>query len=114
MKRTLTTSLCAALVSMLAWSHPTLAQQKSIKQCSSEWTADKPVIKASGKTKKIFMAECRGVPVAAAQRAGRSPPSRAGQHATESEAKASCPTDTIVWVNLSSRIYHSGGSRSFG
>jgi ferredoxin len=114
MKTTLTTSLCAALVSMLAWSHPTLAQQKSVKQCSSEWTADKPAIRASGRTKKVFMAECRGLPVVAAERARKSASSSEGQYATESEARASCPTDTIVWVNLSSKIYHAGGSRSFG
>ena len=114
MKTTLTTSLCAALVSMLAWSHPTLAQQKSVKQCNSEWTADKPAIRASGRTKKVFMAECRGLPVVAAESAGKSASSSEGQYATKSEARASCPTDTIVWVNLSSKIYHAGGRRSFG
>jgi hypothetical protein len=37
-----------------------------------------------------------------------------GQFATESEAKASCAGDAVVWVNPSSKIYHSTTSRSYG
>jgi hypothetical protein len=44
------------------------AQQKTAKQCNDEWTANKADIQASGKTKKVFIAECRGTapPAAAA------------------------------------------------
>jgi len=44
------------------------AQQKTAKQCTDEWTANKVAIQASGKTKKVFIAECRGTapPAAAA------------------------------------------------
>ena len=38
----------------------------------------------------------------------------AGQFADEGAAKASCPTDTIVWVNLPSKVYHFAGTRSYG
>jgi len=38
----------------------------------------------------------------------------AGQFADEASAKARCPTDTIVWVNLPSKIYHFAGTRSYG
>jgi hypothetical protein len=38
----------------------------------------------------------------------------AGQFADEGAAKARCPTDTVVWVNLSSKIYHFAGTRSYG
>jgi hypothetical protein len=38
----------------------------------------------------------------------------AGQFPDEGSAKARCPTDTVVWVNLSSKIYHFAGTRSYG
>jgi hypothetical protein len=38
----------------------------------------------------------------------------AGQFADDASAKASCPTDTVVWVNLPSKIYHFAGTRSYG
>jgi hypothetical protein len=38
----------------------------------------------------------------------------AGQFADEASAKARCPADTIVWVNLPSKIYHFAGTRSCG
>ena len=41
-------------------------------------------------------------------------PSAAGQFATEAQAKATCPADTVVWVNLTSKIYHFSGFRNYG
>jgi hypothetical protein len=41
-------------------------------------------------------------------------PTGAGQFASEAEAKARCPSDTVVWVNTKSRIYHYAGTRSYG
>ncbi len=38
----------------------------------------------------------------------------AGQFSTESEAKARCPSDTVVWLNTNSHIYHYPGTRSYG
>jgi hypothetical protein len=38
----------------------------------------------------------------------------AGEFTTEGEAKARCPTDTVVWVNTKSKIYHYAGTRSYG
>jgi len=37
-----------------------------------------------------------------------------GQFADEASAKARCPADTIVWANLSSKIYRFAGTRSHG
>jgi len=34
--------------------------------------------------------------------------------ATEAAAKASCSTDTVVWVNLRSKIYHLKGTATYG
>jgi hypothetical protein len=43
-----------------------------------------------------------------------SPPTGAGQFQTEAQAKAQCPVDLVVWVNLTSKIYHFAGYRSYG
>ena len=41
-------------------------------------------------------------------------PAGAGQFATEAEAKARCPRDTVVWVNLDLKIYHFAGYKAYG
>jgi hypothetical protein len=105
------TAACAALVGLLALSQSAVAQQKTVKQCNDEWTADKAAIQASGKTKRLFVAECRGVPVAVRVAAA---PAGKDQYPTEAEAKTNCPSDAVVWVNSTSKIYHSSGSRSYG
>jgi hypothetical protein len=133
---------------------------KTAKQCNDEWTANKAAIQAAKKTKKEFMAECRAQPagsatatsppatpppVAAPSRpstaaapspppATRAParqpsiaaasatpppptsvaPTGAGQFSTEAQAKARCPGDTVVLVNLDSKIYHFAGTRNYG
>lgn len=103
---------CAALVGLMALSQSAVAQQKTVKQCNDEWAANKAAIQASGKIKRVFVAECRGVPVPA--QAPAAVPLGKDQYASEAEAKASCPTDNVVWVNPRSKIYHVSGSRSYG
>jgi hypothetical protein len=49
------------IVGTIALSVPAAAQQKSAKECNDEWTANKASIQASGKTKKVYVAECRGM-----------------------------------------------------
>jgi hypothetical protein len=139
---------------------------KTAKQCNDEWTANKAAIQASKKTKKEFMAECRMQPAGASTTTAapspatpppaaaparpstaapatppptgaparqpstaaapttpppattRSPiaaaPTAAGQFSTEAQAKARCPGDTVVWVNLDSKVYHFAGTRNYG
>ena len=41
-------------------------------------------------------------------------PTGAGQFTTEAEAKARCPSDTVVWVNTKSHVYHLAGTKSYG
>ena len=41
-------------------------------------------------------------------------PTGSDQFAEESQAKAHCPSDTVVWVNLSSKIYHFHGTKDYG
>jgi hypothetical protein len=38
----------------------------------------------------------------------------AGEFQTEAEAKGKCPTDTVVWVNTKSGVYHFAGTRNYG
>ncbi len=40
---------------------------KTVKACAAEWTANKAALQASGKKRKDFIAECRGLTVASAQ-----------------------------------------------
>jgi hypothetical protein len=38
----------------------------------------------------------------------------ADEFTSEAQAKAHCPSDTVVWVNLGTKIYHYSGTRSYG
>jgi hypothetical protein len=38
-------------------------------------------------------------------------PGGAGQYRTEAEAKGHCPADTVVWINLKSKVYHFAGTK---
>jgi hypothetical protein len=55
-------------------------------------------------------------PTATARPAPSAAPTPAGanQFATEAQAKARCPTDTVVWANIPSRIYHFSGTHNYG
>ena len=58
-------------------------------------------------------------PAPSAAPAARAPttagtPTGAGQFASEAQAKARCPGDTVVWVNLDSKIYHFTGYSDYG
>jgi hypothetical protein len=41
-------------------------------------------------------------------------PTGANQFASEGQAKSRCPSDTVVWVNLPSHIYHFAGTKNYG
>ncbi|MGO9486216.1 MAG: hypothetical protein ACLPX9_16805 [Rhodomicrobium sp.] len=38
----------------------------------------------------------------------------AGQFANEADAKANCPSDTVVWANIGTKVYHHAGAGSYG
>ena len=39
---------------------------------------------------------------------------KTGQFASEADAKASCPSDAVVWVNTGTKVYHHAGTASYG
>jgi hypothetical protein len=53
-------------------------------------------------------------PKSAAAPAAPAAPTGANQFSTEAQAKARCPADTVVWVNLDSKVYHFAGTRNYG
>jgi len=136
MKQRIAAAVCVALLGIALASTSALTQQKTAKQCDAEWAENKAAIKASGKTKKVFVAECRGAATvtvespsqstttsrstpppqthATTSSAPTSSPTGPGQFGTENAARVHCPTDTVVWANLESKIYHFSGSRDYG
>ncbi len=57
-------------------------------------------------------------PAPAAKMAAPAPaagkPAGANQYAGEGEAKAHCPSATVVWANLDSKIFHFAGHKDYG
>lgn len=111
---------------------------KSAKECRAEWRANKADNEAKGITEKQYIAQCRGGAIAVAPTPAPAPapaptppparsvptttvntrpsaaPTAVGQYRTEAEAKGRCFSDTVVWVNLKSRIYHFAGTKNYG
>jgi hypothetical protein len=113
MRPTFTLAASAALVAFLASTPLVMAEQKTTRQCRDEWNANKAAMAATGKTQRVFVAECRGIPLA--ERTARAAVELTkGQYAIEAEAKTSCRNDTVVWVNQRSMVYHDSSSKSYG
>ena len=53
-------------------------------------------------------------PVARQPSTPRGTTAQSGEFADEAQAKAHCPGDTIVWANLSSKVYHFAGGKTYG
>ncbi|MGA2486888.1 MAG: hypothetical protein ABSF49_12990 [Roseiarcus sp.] len=128
---------------------------KTAKECDTEYAANKAAIKASGQTKKDYVAACRAGTVAAPAAAPAAtpaaapatpavapaaPPSAAaavpapratskpaavapsanvgatgaGGFTSDAQARAKCPSDTVVWVNTKSGVYHFAGAHNYG
>ena len=116
--------------------------QKTAKACRDEWRANKAANQANGVTEKAYVDQCRSGTIPAQTTAAPPPPAPgptaaapatptptssgtsvpttvahptgANEFSTEAEAKAHCPFDTVVWVNLKSKVYHFSGTRYYG
>jgi uncharacterized membrane protein len=130
-------SLVAALAAIFLLI-PSLSHAKTVKACEEEWKANKATIQASGKKKTEFIAACRAEAATAPttqapatqtapQQTTAQPPRapaqpapsttttpKAGQYASEGEAKSKCSGDLVVWANTKSKIYHFAGNRNYG
>jgi hypothetical protein len=53
-------------------------------------------------------------PAPAAAPTAATAPTGAKQYAAEAQAKGQCPTDTVVWANLDSKIFHFAGHKDYG
>jgi hypothetical protein len=119
-------------------------QQKTAAACRSEWQANKADNKAKGITEKAYVAQCLAggaggtsappaataaaptpakpttTPAAPAPAAAKpaptaaAAPTGAGEFTAEAEAKSHCPSDTVVWANLESKVYHFSGHKDYG
>lgn len=115
--------------------------QKTVKECDAEYATNKAAIEAAKEKKADFIAACRATavgqvtPIGGAAPAAAAPakaaptpppppkaetpakagtPSAAGQFTTEALAKAHCPSDTVVWENIKSKIYHFAKTKDYG
>jgi len=136
MKSSIAGLVFAVLAGMLCAVSPGSAQQKTVKECRAEWQANKVENKAKGITEAAYISQCRtggpsvstptpsatatspaNTPVTA-PRTGSLPvtagATSANEFASEGQAKAHCPGDTVVWANLSSKIYHYSGHKDYG
>jgi len=124
----------SAMLVAIGASQPAWSEQKTAKACTEEWRANKDANQAKGITLKAYLEQCRtgtaalqpaAAPAAPAPTTGTAPshpaPERAAvgalglnQFGNEAQAKGHCPRDTVVWVNLSSNIYHFAGSKDYG
>jgi hypothetical protein len=119
----------------------TAGSQKTVKACEDEWKANKAANQAAKITEKAYVEKCRAggsmakpasapapapasapaaqaKPAAAPARPMAAPasgkPAGANQYAAEGQAKSRCPTDTVVWANLDSKIFHFAGHSDYG
>ncbi len=136
--------LAAVLVVAMSLAASGAQAQSVMKQCGEEWKAAKANNATNGQTWPEFLKSCRAQKAAAAPTAAPAPaaipvpspapapvqsyqpkpapapmrtaarPTGAGEFTSEAEAKARCPSDTVVWVNTKSKIYHYAGARGYG
>jgi hypothetical protein len=115
------------------------APVKTVKACQDEWRANKAGYQAAKITEKAYVDKCRAgeavalpnapaaaptpaapapaptpAPAVKPSQTAATPPAGAGQFQTEAQAKSHCPADLVVWANLTSKIYHFAGHRSYG
>jgi hypothetical protein len=76
-------------------------------------TPNPPTPAAPGPAPAATAPPIRRTPAAGPAAPAQSTPLGTNQFATEAQ-KARCPSDTVVWANIKSHIYHFSGSRNYG
>ena len=131
-------AIAGAAVVAVFCSSASYAQQKTITECENEWRANRAENQKNKITEKAYVEKCRAdsaaaatppvpppatppakgppatPPAKSATKAPSAAPTGAGQFSTEAAAKAKCPSDTVVWVNTKSKIYHFAGHKDYG
>ena len=69
MKAPVFVAACAVLATFVSISSPSIAQQKTVKQCQDEWRANKAENQAKGIKEKDYVAQCRAETAAMPQAA---------------------------------------------
>ena len=87
---------------------PAAATITPAKPAAPAATAPAPAAAAAAKPVAPAAAAPKSAPAAATA------PTGANQYTTEAQAKARCPSDTVVYVNLKSKIYHFAGHKDYG
>jgi len=79
-------------------------------------SAPAPTAPASAPTATAPSAQPASPPTSTTAVAPTTPanPVGANEYSTEAQAKARCPNDIVVWVNLHSKVYHFSGTRFYG
>lgn len=114
--------------------------RKTAKTCQAEWRANKEGYQAGGVTEKAYVDKCRAgetvavptttpapaptastpaptrtsAPPATPTRTTVTTPTGANEFSTEDQARARCPSDTVVWADLKSKIFHFSGYKNYG
>ena len=142
MRRRLIISVFSAISGLIVLTSAGMAQQKTVKACVEEWRSNKVNMQTKGITEEAYVAGCLGGAIATPSVAPSAPapaiaapaaPSAAAvapvspapkgssvpipgelQFETARQAKDHCPTDTVVWANLASKVYHFYGERGYG
>ena len=60
MKAPVFVAACAVLATFVSISSPSIAQQKTVKQCQDEWRTNKAENQAKGIKEKDYVAQCHG------------------------------------------------------
>lgn len=100
-----------------------IKEKDYVKECTAGGAAAQPAPAAEKATKKT---EPKAAPAPAAQTKMAPAPAPApapkpaavatgaNQYTTEAQAKGRCGSGTVVWANLSSKIYHFAGHKDYG
>jgi hypothetical protein len=97
-----------------------ITEKAYVEQCRSDGAAAQapasptPSAQAPAPNPPAQSAPSSSIPKTAPAPAAPTAPSAPHQFSTETQAKGYCPSDTVVWVNLDSKIYHYAGHKTYG